>query len=180
MTPQDNQETLKRYQEAAKEMNAVQGEYKKEFVVFCEKISFYSAGILSISTTTVIGGFSSASSKIKLATEFILFPLYYFLLLSWFFLFVSLILGLLARRQNAMHLFRAVELEFRDSLRELNKSRGHEINEIVTKNFVKAKKEERKFFKDFKFMQSSIPIAFILGVILIIIFAAGCVYQLIC
>ena len=164
-----------RHKAAADEMNKVQTDFKKETVLFCEKIAFYSAGIVSLSITAV--GF--LSDKIRLVDYFLFLPIYGFLYTGWLLLFLSFYFGLLARRQDSIHMFYAVELEWRKSRRKLNNLNGHKSCLMTLKNITKVSRSEKKFLKDVKFVKDYLPIIFILGLGAIVFFGIGCVDQII-
>ncbi len=166
----------RRLSSAELEMNGVQKEFKKEFVISSEKIALFSAGIISVSLTAV-GYFLSA--RVNLADKFLLLPIYLFLYCGWCLLFFSFALGMIARRQNSIHFFYAVELEWRNSLRKLNNLNGHKSDKITLRNLAKTKKSERNFFKDVDLLQNILPIIFIFGVAAMMLFAVGCVDQLV-
>lgn len=77
---QEIESAKRQYTAAADEMNKIQAEFKKETVLFCEKIAFYSAGVASLSITAV--GF--LSNKISLVDSFLFLPIYVFYILDGF------------------------------------------------------------------------------------------------
>lgn len=97
-------------------------------------------------------------------------PFYWFLYLGWALLIVSIIAGLYYRKVNTYHLFFAASVNWHESSIELNKSRGHKIDNEEEKIFDQRKKNERKYFLISNLTMKFTEYAFVIGMILIISF----------
>lgn len=184
----------KKFQEAEKE-------YRDSTVSFFDKISFYSAGIISLSITFL--GYLLSQEKLILLSCFFKIPIYYFLYISWPLLMLALIAGLLVRRNDAFHNFFSCQCHYYKSEEEFHNKKTEFLEvypHIISKNndiekdieicknnskrlkediICKLEKNENKYFKYYTLVQKISVITFVLGIFFLLLFTIFSTYKII-
>lgn len=172
----------------------------EDLIKTVEKFALYSAGIISLSITFL--GYLIEQNKTILLTEMYKISLIGYLFLSWIFLVITLIIGLMVRFWNAFYLFYETTSDYlkwrsayKNRLVKLSKLNYPIISstddkqtfiditqkesEDLSINSTKTKKSAEKYFTITRFVCKYIILFFILGVILLTIFASVTVYRII-
>ena len=91
----------------------VQLEVKDKLISVAEKMSLYSAGIISLSFTFI--GYLISQKSIKFSITFLYIPAYYYLYLSWALLAINLLIGLTIRKFEALYDFYGSQRKYHES-----------------------------------------------------------------
>lgn len=178
---------------AWEKFDKIQINHKKEVINIFEKMSLYSAGIISLSITFV--GYVLSENKSVLLVNLINIPIYIFLYISWVVLAINLIIGLVIRWADSLYLFfnsqhfvhekrkeseeKKLELLKTYSNLVFSKESGRdeqiricEINiETLNSHLIKeTKNKENLYFISVKWLQKVSVTMFILGIIFLLIF----------
>lgn len=211
MDPLQNQKLVQDVQSAQKATNKAAGyfeesqlTYKKEMITVFEKMSLFSAGIISLSITFV--GALIPDNSTLLAENILGVPVHVLLYISWASLTLNLIFGLAVRWADSMYLFfnaqgywhkrrkkhEELNLQLNESYPNLvfseDTSRENEI--VIAKRNIetlsstlipRTKKKETFYFKVTKNIQKSATLTFALGILFLLIFVIkvtnGLIYK---
>jgi ABC-type multidrug transport system fused ATPase/permease subunit len=187
---------------AWKKFDIAQINHKKEVINIFEKMSLYSAGIISLSITFV--GYILSENKSVFLVDFINIPIYIFLYISWGVLTVNLIIGLIIRWADSLYLFfnyqhffhkkrkeseeKKLELlnNYSNMIFSADSGRNEEIKicktniETLNEHLIKKTKNKEEFYlKSVKWLQRISITMFIAGIIFLLAFVINATNSLI-
>lgn len=190
---QDISSSQKEAKEAGKKFYDSQINYKRELLTIFEKMSLFSAGIISLSITFVSG--LVPTYKNLMLTQLFTLPIYIYLYISWTSLTLNLIIGLFLRWADALYLFfnqqkeyhkknkkfQEVKLSFdnnypniifsEDTNKDQEIQTGIKNIETLKDTLIPAvEKKENLYYLISKGLQSGSVITFILGISLLLLF----------
>lgn len=108
-------------QEKRETFNKTQHLHRNHLLRLHEKMAFYSAGSISLSITYV--GYLISQDKNILIEKIFTFPLYTYLLFSWFLLMLNLIISLFIRWTASRYVFWVRQGEYYKAKKELDTKR---------------------------------------------------------
>lgn len=186
--------------QAGADFNKTQEDTKEQGVQVAEKIAFYSGGIISLTITFLGYILSNQNSRQILTPRLMGMPLYYYLYISLIIFIATILFGLFARRFDAFYTFYAAYVHFIKK----SKTREEKVLEMIYSGYPLVgdtpEELEKKTKKNINIYDTQLPlnkghmdrsfkfkmaclngatIGFVLGIMLLSIFALNVLQRLI-